>query len=180
VLVVWIVRGVLLAALLPVVLPLRMLWTTFTVTPIGIALLALALALLALGVVFGLLLGVLGGVADVIILFGLIGLAWHWPRGIRAAIPVRLRLAYRGAKNALARQVRCLTLIDFAFCLVIVLIAIVLSLSSGFFQFFATILIVLIVIGVIWKWPRSPHLPFVRKLRLALRALWQDLRSRFR
>jgi len=179
-LVVWIVRGVLLASLLPLILPIRVLWITFTVTPIGIALLVLALALLALGVVFGLLLGVLGGVADVLILFGLIALAWHWPRGLRATAPVRLRLAYRGAKNGLARQARCLTLIDFAFCLVIVLIAIVLSLSSGFFQFFVTILIVLMVIGVIWKWPRSPHLPLVRKFRLALRALWEDLRKRFR
>jgi len=179
-LLVWVIRGVLLAAMLPLVLPVRMLWTTFTPTPIGIALLALALALLALGVVFGMLLGVLGGAADVLILLGLIALLWHWPRGVQATIPVRIRLAYRGAKNSLARQIRCLTLIDFAFCLVIVLIAVVLSLSSGLLQFFATILIVLLVIGLIWKWPRSPHLPFVRKFRLAIRALWEDLRSRFR
>ena len=179
-LLVWIVRGILLALLFPLLLPMGMLWATFAVSPIGIALLALALALLALGVVFGLLLGVLGGVADVLILFGLLALIWHWPRGVQASLLTRLHLAFRGARNGLARQARCLTLIDFSFCLVIVLIAVVLSLSSGLLQFLATILIVLLVIGVIWKWPRSPHLPFVRKFRLALRALWEDLRSRFR
>lgn len=176
----WIVRGVLLCAMLPLILPIRMLWSMFTVTAIGVALLVLALALLALGIVFGLLLGVLGHVADVLIVFGVLALAWHWPRGVRATIPVRLRLAYRGAKNGLSRHVRCLTLIDFAFCLVIVLIAIVLSLASGFLQFLVTILIVLFVIGIIWKWPHSRHLPFPRKLRIALRSLWEALRSRFR
>jgi len=177
---VWIVRGVLLLFLVPVLFPVRLLIRRLALTPMTFALLTLALALLALAIVFGLLLGVLGRLVDVLLLLGLIGIAWNWPRGIRASFSRKLHLAYRGLRNAFARQVRCFTLVDFVLCFVTMLIAIVLSLSSGFLHFFLMIFVVLTVIGVIWKWPRSPHLPFLRKLKLALRSLWDDLRSRFR
>jgi len=177
---VWIARAVLLALLVPFLGPLGALFASFTVSALGIALLLLALALLALGIVFALLLGVLGNLIDVAILLGLLGLLWYWPRGIRTQPGTKLRLAYRGVRNAISRQMRCITLLDFALCLAVVVMAIVLSLSSGVLHFVVTILIVLTLVGVIWKWPCGAHLPFARKLRMALRELWDDLRSRFR
>ena len=108
----------------------------------------------------------------------LIGIAWKWPRGVRAPLPAKIRLAYRGLRNAFRQQLRHCSATDFA--LAIVVIAIILSLSSGFLHFLLTVLAVLLIVGIVWKWPRSPHLPLLRKLQLALRALWDDLRSRFR
>lgn len=176
---VWIVRLACLVCLLPVLLPVASLASALAFSPIVIALLALALALLALAIVFGLLLGVLGPVADALILFGLIGLAWKWPRGIRAGLTEKLRLAYRGLRNAISRQLRDCTLVDFAFCLVIALLAVVLSLSSGLLHFLLTALVVLFVVGVVWKWPQAPRFPLMKKLRLAIRELLNELRRMF-
>ena len=177
---VWIVRVACLVCLLPVLFPVAALASAFAFSPIIIALLALALTLLALAIVFGFLLGVLGPVADTLILFGLIGLAWKWPRGIRAGLAEKLRLAYRGLRNAVAKQFRRCTLVDFSFCLVIALIAIVLSLSSGLLYFLLTALVVLFVVGVVWKWPQAPRLPLMKKLRLAIRELLNELRRMLR
>ena len=179
-LVVWILRLVLLAIFLPLLIPFAVLASAFVFAPIPVALLALALALLALAVVLGLILGVLGTLVDVLIVLMLIGIAWSWPRGVHATVPVKFRLAYRGLRNAIRQQLRHCSATDFALSLAIVLIAIILSLSSGFLHFLLTVCVVLLIVGVVWKWPRSPHLPLLRKLQLALRALWDDLRSRFR
>ena len=179
-LLVWVLRLVLLAIFLSVLIPFGVLISAFSFAPIPIALLALALALLALAVVLGAILGVLGTLADVLIVLMLIGMFWKWPRGVRATVPTKIRLAFRGLRNAIRRQLRHCSATDFALSLSIVIIAIILSLSSGFLHFLLTVCVVLLIVGVIWKWPRSPHLPFWRKLRLALRALWVDLRSRFR
>ena len=179
-LVVWILRLVLLAVFLPLLIPLGVLAGSFVFAPIPIALLLLAFALLALAIVLGLILGVLGTLVDALIVMMLIGIAWKWPRGIRAPLPTRIRLAYRSLRNAICRQLRNGSATDFALCLAIVIIAVILSLASGFLQFLFTVCVVLLIVGVVWKWPRGPHLPFLRKLQLALRSLWDDLRKRFR
>ncbi len=179
-LIVWILRLVLLALFLPLLIPFGALAGAFVFSPIPVALLSLALALLALAVVLGLILGVLGTLVDVLIVLMLIGIVWKWPRGIRAPVPAKIRLAYRGLRNAFRQQLRHCSATDFALALAIVVIAIILSLSSGFLHFLLTVLAVLLIVGVVWKWPRSPHLPLLRKLQLSLRALWDDLRSRFR
>jgi len=179
-LIVWIVRLVLLASFLPLVIPFAMLAGALTFAPMPVALLLLALSLSALGIVLGLILGVLGALADVLIVLVLIGIVWNWPRGIRAAFPAKLRLALRGLRNLLGRQTRHTSTTECALCLSIVLIALVLSLSSGLFHLLATALLVLIAVGVTRKWPQGPHLTVPRKLRIALAALWDDLRHRFR
>ena len=179
-LVVWILRLVFLAIFLPLLIPFGALAGAFVFSPIPIALLLLALALLALAVVLGLILGVLGTLVDILIVLMLIGIAWKWPRGIRATVPAKIRLAYRGLRNAFRQQFRHCSATDFALCLSVVIIAIILSVSSGFLHFLLTVGVVLLIVGVVWKWPRGPHLPLLRKAQIALRALWDDLRSRFR
>jgi hypothetical protein len=179
-LVVWILRLVLLAVFLPLLIPFGVLGGTFVFSPIPIALLLLALALLALAIVLGLILGVLGTLADVLIVLMLVGMFWKWPRGVRATLPAKIRLAYRGLGNAIRQQFRHCSGTDFALCLSVAIVAIILSLSSGLLHFLLTVAVVLVIVGVVWKWPRGPHLPFPRKMRLALRELWNDLRSRFR
>jgi hypothetical protein len=179
-LVVWILRLALLVLCLPLLIPFGALAAAFVFAPLSIALYTLALALLALAIVLGLILGVLGTLVDVFVVLVLIGLAWKWPRGIRAPSAAKLRLAYRSLRNTIAQQIRCSSATDFALCLAIVIIAIILSLSAGFLHFLLTVVVVLGVVGVVWKWPRSPNLSVVRKLRIALRTLWDDLRSRFR
>jgi len=174
---VWILRLVLLAVFLPLLIPMA---SAFIFTPIHLALLLLALALLSLAAVLGWILGVLGTLVDVLLIAAAIGLFWHWPRGLRASVPEKLRLAYRGMRNTLCSQLRHCSATDSALCLAVVLIAVVISLASGVLHFLLTITVVLLIVGVIWKWPRSPHLPLARKLRFALRALWEDLRKRFR
>jgi hypothetical protein len=179
-LVVWILRLVLLVIFLPLLIPFGVLASAFVFSPVPIALLLLALALLALAVVLGLILGVLGTLVDILIVLTLIGIAWKWPRGIRATVPAKIRLAYRGLRNAFCLQLRHCSATESALCLSVVIIAIILSLSSGFLHFLLTVGVVLLIVGVVWKWPRSPHLALLRKLQLSLRALWDDLRSRFR
>jgi len=179
-LVVWIVRLVLLAVFLPLLVPFAALAATFVFAPMPIALLLLALALLALAVVVGLVLGVLGTLIDVFVVLALVGIVWKWPRGIRAPVAAKLRLAYRNLRNAVVKEVRCGSATDFALCLSIAVFSVILGLSAGILQFLLTVAVVLVIVGVLWKWPRAPRLPLSRKLCLALRALWDDLRARFR
>ena len=177
---IWIVRSVLLFLLLPVIVPFRAFVRTFHVSVMSLFLLLLALAIDALAIVLALILGVFGKLFDALIVFGIVLLLWKWPRGIRAQFHEKLRLAYRAAQNAACEQFRCSAGIDLAFCIAIVAIAIVLSLSSGLLYFLATVLVILSVVGIIWKWPHSKHLPFQQKLRFAAQLLWRELRNRFR
>jgi len=177
---VWIVRGLLLAAVIPILVPIRTLAASFRPSAMRFAVLALALALLALGVVVARILGVLGRLIDVFIAIGLIGLLLQWPRGISGSTAARLRLAYRGAGNAVRRGLAGCGLTDYAVCAAVVVIAFVLSLASGLVRFLLTVLVALVVVGLVWKWPQGVRLPFGRKLRLATRELIDELRRRFR
>lgn len=177
---VWIVRVLLLLLLFPFLLPLGLLAPMIFLSPLSLALFLLALVLLALGVVLGVALGVIGNLLDLLIVLGLIGLVWKWPRGIKASFPDKLRLAYRSLRDAVRQQARRFTAADLALCLVVVLIAVVLSLSSGFLHFLVTVVVVLVIVGVVWKWPAASTLPFFTKLRIALRALRDELRRIFR
>jgi hypothetical protein len=176
----WIVRVLLFFLLLPFLLPLGIIFAAIFVSPLSFALFVLALVLLVLGVVLGVALGVIGNLVDLLIVLGLIGLLWKWPRGIEGRFSDKVRLSYRRLRNTIREQVRACTASDLALCLVIILIAIVLSLSSGFLHFVFTVGVVLAVVGVVWKWPRSPHLRFFVKLRIALQALRDELRRIFR
>jgi len=177
---IWIVRCVLLFLLLPIIIPFRAFLRTFQVSVMAFFLLLLALALDALAIVLALILGVFGKLLDALIVFGIVLLVWKWPRGIRAQFHEKLRLAYRAAQNAACEQVRHSEGIDLAFCIAIVAIALVLSLSSGLLHFLVTVVVILSVVGIIWKWPHSKHLPFLQKLRFAAQLLWRELRNRFR
>jgi len=57
--------------------------------------------------------------------------------------------------------------INLTFCIAIVAIAVVLTLLSGLLHFLLTVVVVLTVLVVIWKWPHSKYLPFLQKLRFA-------------
>jgi len=116
----------------------------------------------------------------VLIVLILVGIVWKWPRGIDAPPLAKIRLAYRGLRNAFRQQLRHGSATEFALCLSVVILAIILSLSSGLLHFLLTVAVVLVVVGVVWKWPHGRQLTVPRKLQLALRALWDDLRSRFR
>lgn len=177
---VWIVRAVLLVCILPLVFPLWVLGSAIFLSPLSFALFVLAVVLLALGIVLGIALGVIGNLVDLLIILGLIGLVWQWPRGIEGSFPDKLRLAYRGVRNAIRRQLRHCTSTDLALCLVVLVIALVLSLPSGLLHFLLTVLVVLAVVGVVWKWPAAPNLPFFTKLRISLQELKKEFRRRFR
>ena len=172
----WIVRGALFLILLPILLPLVLLVAGIVFSPLSLALLLLALVVIALGVVVGIALGMIGNLLDVLIVLGLIGLAWAWPRGMRASFWDKLRFAYRRLGNALRRQVRQGNFTDLILCLAVVLIVAVLSLSSGVIHFLLTLTIVLLAIGIVWKWPRTSRLSFFTKLRIALYSLHAELR----
>ena len=176
----WIVRAVVLASFLPAVFPPHAVATAFTATPISLALSALALALLALAVLIGSIHGVLGSAADTLILFGALSLWMKWPRGIRGRPLEKLKLAYRGIRNETARQLGHCTFVDYAFCLVVGLIAIILGLAAGIISFLATVSVVLLVAGLLWKWPTAPDLSFRHRLRIALREFLTAIRGLFR
>jgi hypothetical protein len=175
----WIVRVLLLLILLPFLLPLGLIFSTVFLSPLALAMFILAVVLLALGIVLGIALGVIGNLVDLLIVVGLIGIVWHWPRGIKGRFGDKLRLSYRRMRNTVHRLARQCTAADLALCLVVVLIAMVLSLSSGIIHFLFTLVVILAVIGVVWKWPRNPHLHFFAKLRLALIALRDEIRGLF-
>gem|GEM_PF-5116149 len=123
-------------------------------------------------------LGVLGELFDALIVLGIAILLWKWPREIRAQFHEKLRPTYGAAQDAACEQFRCSTGTDLAFCVAILAIAIVLSLSSGLLHFLVTVLVILSVVGVIWKWLHFKYLPFIQKLRFIARALWREPRNR--
>lgn len=176
----WIVRGLLLLLFFPLLLPLGWLVSLVLCSPLSLALFVLSLALLTLGIVLGIALGVIGRLVDFILVLSLIGLAWKWPRGIRANFWDKLRLAYRGLRNSVREQVRRCSPADFTLFIVISLIALVLGLSSGFLQFLFTAVVVLLTVGIVWKWPTSSTLPFSAKLKISLHELKEEIRQRFR
>ena len=175
----WIVRVLALASFLPAVFPPHAIASAFTTSAIGLALLGLALALLALAVVIGAIHGVLGSAADTLILFGALSLLMKWPRGIRGRPLEKLKLAYRGLRNETARQLSHCTLIDYAFCLVVGLNAIILGLAAGIVSFVVTVAVILLIAGVLWKWPTAPDLSFRHRLRIALREFLAAVRGLF-
>lgn len=174
--VVWILRGVLLALFLPLLFPLYAIKEAFAFTGLGVALLVLAAAFVALAVVCALALGLLGRVFDALIVFGLLGLLIRWPRGVRAPFHRQATLAYRSLRRAIAAQLRRCNLVDFAMCLGVSLLAVVMSVSAGSLNLLVSALVVLLVIGLVWKWPKAEGLPPPRKLRLAFRALLDEIR----
>jgi hypothetical protein len=176
----WIVRGILLLLFFPLLLPLGWLVPVVRGSPLTFALFVLSLALLTLGIVLGIALGVLGRLVDFILVLGLIGLAWKYPRGTRASFWDKLRLAYRGLRNSVRDQIRRCSPADFALCFVITLIAFILALSSGFLQFLFTAVVVLLTVGIVWKWPTASTLSFSAKLRISLRELKAEIKRRFR
>ncbi|MEA3239469.1 MAG: hypothetical protein U9Q94_06795 [Candidatus Bipolaricaulota bacterium] len=175
----WIVRALLLILVLPFLIPFGLLFSLIIASPLSLALFVLVLALLALGTVLGIALGVIGNLVDLVIVLGLIGIVWNWPRGAQGRFTEKLRLAYHRLRATLYRQVQQFTAADLAVTLVVILIAVVLSLSSGLIHFLLTLVIILAVVGIVWKWPHTVHLPFVTKLRLALVALRDELRGFF-
>lgn len=174
--VVWILRGALLGLLLPLLFPLYAMRSAFAWSGLGTVLLVLAAALVALAVVCALALGILGRVFDALIVFGLLGLVLCWPRGVRAPILRQITLAYRSLRRTIAGQVARCSLVDYAMCLGVSSLAIVMSVSSGLLHFLASALVVLLVVGLVWKWPRTQGLPFFRRLRRAFRALIDEIR----
>ena len=176
----WVIRALLLLLLTPLLLPLASLIPAAFVSPFTLVLLILALALLALAIVLGLALGAFGRLVDLVIVLGFIALVWKWPRGIRAAFWDKPRLAYRSLIYAFRGQIRRLSSAELALCLGIVLIALILAISSGFLHFFLTVVVVLAAVGIVWKWPTASALPFLTKLRLALRELAKEIRRRLR
>ena len=110
----WVVRTVLLACILPLFFPVFVLRPAVFFSPLSLALLALAVALFALGIVLGIALGVIGNLVDLLIILGLITVVWKWPRGIGGSFTDKLRLAYRGVRNAIRRGVGRFTSTDLA------------------------------------------------------------------
>ncbi|HDL86395.1 MAG TPA: hypothetical protein ENH11_08755 [Candidatus Acetothermia bacterium] len=176
----WIMRALLLILVLPFLIPFGILFSLIIASPLSLALFVLVLALLALGIIFGIALGVIGNLADLIIVLGLIGIVWNWPRGARGKFVEKLRFASHRLRTALYHQMRQFTAIDIALGIGVILIMVILSLSSGLIHFFLTLAIILAVIGIVWKWPRAARLPFATKLRVALVSLRNELRGFFR
>ncbi len=176
----WVVRAVLLACILPLFFPVLALRSAVLFSSLSLVLLALAVALFALGIVLGIALGVIGNLVDLLIVVGLITVVWKWPRGIGGSFPDKLRLAYRGVRNTIRRATSRCTSTDLALCLAVLVIAMVLSLSSGFLHSLLTVIILLTVAGVVWKWPTATNRPFLTKLRIALQELKREIKRRLR
>ncbi len=176
----WIVRALLLVLVLPFLIPFGIIFSMAFVSPLSVALFVLVLALLVLGTVLGIALGVIGNLVDLVIVLGLIGIVWNWPRGTHARFIEKLRFASHRLHTALYRQVRQSTTVDIALGFGVILIVVIMSLSSGLIHFLLTLIITLTVIGIVWKWPRAARLPFATKLRVALVSLRNELRGFFR
>ena len=173
----WIVRMLLLAIVLVLIIPFGLLFSLIVASPLSFALFILTLAVLALGAVLGIALGVIGNLVDLIIVLGLMGIVWNWPRGARGQFIDKLRVSYHRLRATLYRHMRQLTVIDLVIWAGVILIVVVLSLSSGIVHFLLTLAIILAVVGIVWKWPHTAHLPFGAKLRLALVSLRDELRG---
>ncbi len=172
----WIVRGILLLLFLVFFLPFEIIFALVFASPVAFALGLLVLAFLVLGFVFALALHVLGNLIDILLILGLIGIVWKWPRGVRGSFFDKLRVSVRSLKRDLSEQMRRLSGADLALLGIILLIVFILSLSSGLLHFLLTVAVVLLTVGIVWKWPRDLRIGFVEKLRLALRALYDELR----
>ncbi len=172
----WVLRLILLTVYLVFFLPLRILASLVLASPLSFTLFLLVLALFALGTVLALAVHVLGNLIDVILVLGLIGIAWKWPRGMRGRFSDKLRFALRALQMEIEHSLHHLTGTDLAIIGGIVLVIVLLSLSSGVAHFLLTISVVVLAIGVVWKWPRNPRMRFIAKLRFALRALYNELR----
>jgi hypothetical protein len=175
----WVVRLLLLSIVLPFIIPFGILFAVVVASPLSFALFVLMLALFVLGVFLSIALGVVGNLIDLVIVLGLIGIVWNWPRGRRGRFIDKLGISSRRLRVFVHHQLKQLRAADIAICVSLILIAVVLSLSSGLVHFFLTIVITLLVIGVVWKWPRYSRLPFSSKLRIALLALRDELRRLF-
>ena len=172
----WILRGILLLLLFVVLFPFEVILALALASPVAFAVFLLVLVFLVLIFVLALALHVLANLLDVLIILGLIGIAWKWPRGMRGSFFDKLRVAIHALKLELKAQMRYLTRADVGLIAGIVLIVLVLSLSSGALHFLLTVLVVLLLVGIVWKWPRNPRIRFLDKLRIALRALFDELR----
>lgn len=179
--VLWILRGILLLWMMPVLFPVSTLRTIAVITPIGLALSALAVALLALALVFAVLLGVLGRLFDVLIYLFLFGLLLEFPYGdARESFLRRLAIAHRRLRRVVSDRLGRSTLVEYGICLAVTLIALALSVSIGLLHLLGMVLVVLLLAGVIWKWPHQTRLPRWKKLTIAMRALFEEIRRRFR
>jgi hypothetical protein len=177
---VWVLRGLLLGALLPSVFPVEIVVKTTLASPLAFALVLLALAVLALSVVLALAAGVFGSVLDLLIVLGAIGLAWKWPRGVGATFVDRLRLAQRGLRNVVRSHLKRCSPTDVALCPALVLLAFVLSLAAGIAYLVITVAIISLGVALMVKWPSGASVSFSTKLRIALRALWKEITGRLR
>ena len=176
----WAARLLLLLVLLVFFLPVELFLALAFASPLGLALVLLALVVFALGIVFALVFHVLGNLIDILLILGLIGVIWKWPRHMRGSFFDKLRVAVYSLRHTVTAYMRRLTGADIALIGTILVIVLVLSLSSGLLHFLLTVAVVLLAIGIIWKWPRNPRIGFWDKLHLALWALWGELRRRRR
>ncbi len=172
----WILRGILLLLFFVVLFPFEVILALALASPVAFALFLLVLVFFALVFVLALALHVMANLIDVLIIIGLIGIAWKWPRGMHGSFFDKLRFAIHSLKLELRRQMRHLTRADVGLIAGIFLLVLVLSLSSGALHFLLTVLVVLLLVGIVWKWPRDPRIRFLDKLRLALRTLFDELR----
>jgi len=172
----WLVRGILLLLFFVFFLPFEIIFALVFASPVAFALGLLVLVFLALGFTLALALHVLGNLIDILLILGLIGIVWKWPRGVRGSFFDKLRISVHSLRRSLSEQVQRLSGSDLALLGIILLIVLILSLSSGLFHFLLTVAVVLLTVGVVWKWPRNLHASFMEKLRLALRALYDELR----
>lgn len=173
---VWVVRSLLLLLLLGLFLPFELIFALAFASPVAFVLSLLVLAVFGLGIVFALALHVLGSLIDIVLILGLIGIVWKWPRGMRGSSWDKLKIAFYSLKGAVREQIRRLTGTDIVILGGILLVVFALSLSSGLLHFLLTVATVLLVVGIVWKWPRHPRLGFFDKLRLALRELYNEIR----
>lgn len=172
----WIVRGILLLLFFVFFLPFEIVFALVFASPVAFALSLLILVFLALGFTLALALHVLGNLIDILLILGLIGIVWKWPRGMRGSFSDKLSVSVRSLKRAISEQIRRLNGADLALIGIILLIVFILSLSSGLFHFLLTVTVVLLVVGIVWKWPRDLRIGFMEKLRLALQALYDEFR----
>ncbi len=172
----WILRGILLLLLFVVLFPFEIIVALAFASPVAFSLFLLILAVLVLGFVLALVLHILANLIDVLIIIGLIGIVWKWPRGMRGSFFDKLRVAIHSLKRELKAQVQHLTYTDALLIAGIFLIVLILSLSSGILHSLITVLVILLVAGIMWKWPRNLRTRFLDKLRIALHALLDELR----
>ena len=108
----WIVRVLLLVLVLPFLVLFDILFSLIVASPLSVALFVLTLALLALGIAFSIALGAIGNLVDLVIVLGLIGIAWNWPHRPQGRLIDKLRISYHRLRATLHRQVSQFTTVD--------------------------------------------------------------------